>query len=134
MGAWATGVFDNDDAGDWVWELEDAIGLTVLHTAFASMSSQSDYLEAPDCSIALAAAEVVAALSGHPAQALPNLVSSFVERNNSPPSSNLIATALNAVERIRSGSELRELWDASGHSSEWLNAVADLEARLAKSK
>jgi len=133
MGAWATGVFDNDDAGDWIWDLEDALGHTVLDTAFASISSQSDYLEAPDCSIALAAAEVVAALIGHPAQALPNVVSSFVERNHSPPSSNLIATALNAVERIRSGSELRELWDASGNSDEWLNTVADLEVRLAQS-
>ena len=23
MGAWGTGAFENDEAGDWVWELED---------------------------------------------------------------------------------------------------------------
>lgn len=30
MGAWGHGPFDNDDAGDWVWELEESEDFSVV--------------------------------------------------------------------------------------------------------
>lgn len=38
--------------------------------------------------------------------------------------------AFKAVERIKSDSELKELWDESENPEEWYSAVGDLEVRL----
>ena len=67
MGAWGIGTFENDDAGDWVDRLEESEGLTLLTETLAPAADPSGYLEAPTCTEALAAAEVVAALAGRPA-------------------------------------------------------------------
>ena len=72
MGAWGVGHFDNDDAGDWVWELEDTGTASPVTAAFAAVEAEANYLEAPDACIALAAAEVVAAWAGNPAAETPD--------------------------------------------------------------
>ena len=130
MGAWAVGSFDNDDAGDWIWELAEA-DISVLEKAFSRVSDCDDYLEAPDCSIGVAAAEVVAALRKRPAAKLPDEVVAFVTRIGKPPSGELVSSALSALKRIRTKSELQELWDESDGCAEWHQAVAELESRLA---
>ena len=52
MGAWGVGHFDNDDAGDWVWELEDTGTASPVTAAFAAVEAEANYLEAPDACIA----------------------------------------------------------------------------------
>lgn len=63
MGAWGVQAFENDDAMDFAADLVDADSLDVVATSFEAIVP-GEYLEAPDCCIALAAAEVVAALRG----------------------------------------------------------------------
>lgn len=130
MGAWAAGSFDNDDAGDWVWELPDAEDISVLEEAFSRVIECDGYLEAPDCSVAIAAAEVVAALRQRPGNELPEQIGAFVSRIASPPSPALVALALRALERVKRKSELQELWDESDSRAEWHQAVTELEGRL----
>ncbi len=65
MGAWEVGNFGNDDASDWVDDLEDASGTKLLIQAFAAVE-KTDYAESPDCCVALAAAETIATTNGHP--------------------------------------------------------------------
>ena len=63
MGAWGTGPFDDDNASDWVWELQEADDWRVVEQALrgAADVDATTYLEAPDGQIAWAAAAVVAA-------------------------------------------------------------------------
>lgn len=130
MGAWAAGSFDNDDAGDWVCELPDAEDTSVLEEAFSRIIECDGYLEAPDCSVAIAAAEVVAALRQRAGVEPPEQVGAFVSRIASLPSPALVALALRALERVKTKSELQELWDESDSRSEWQQAVTELEGRL----
>jgi hypothetical protein len=131
MGAWGAGSFENDDAGDWVWELEDAADTAILDEAFSQVTDRGEEcLEAPDCSVAIAAAEVVAALRGRRAAELPDEATAYVARIGVPPSPGLIASALAALERVKTQSELQELWEESDSADEWRQALADLEARL----
>ena len=74
MGAWGIGHFDNDEAGDWVWELEEAKSLAPVASAFDEVDASLDYLDAGIGCIALAAAETVAAVIGKPAEDLPESV------------------------------------------------------------
>ena len=106
-------------------------GVPSLAVARASRVTDADgYLEAPDCSIGIAAAEVVAALRQRPATKPPDEVVAFVTRIGAPPSPALVSSALRALERIKTKSELQELWDESDSRAEWHQAVAELEGRL----
>jgi hypothetical protein len=129
MGAWGCGNWENDDAGDWVYKLEESTGTDVVKQTLSKITAQADYLESPDCCEALAAAEVVAALKGAPGKDLPEEVQKWVSRNKFSPE--LLTLAVQAVTRIKSDSELKELWEESESTSDWLKAVNDLEARLA---
>jgi Domain of unknown function (DUF4259) len=62
MGAWGHGSFENDDAADWVHEFE-LQGASAVVPAQESVSKipEDEYLEAPEASVAIAAAEIVAA-------------------------------------------------------------------------
>jgi hypothetical protein len=130
MGAWAVGSFDNDDASDWVWELAEAEGTSILEEVFSLINDSEDYVDAPDCCIGIAAAEVVAALRQQPAVGLPDEVSAFVTRIASPPPAELVASALSVLGRIRTNSELLDLWDESDSRDEWHEAIKALESRL----
>ena len=129
MGAWGHGSFDNDDAGDWVWELEGAADFEVVETALAAVVSERDYLEAPTCSEALAAAEIVAAALGRPVDGLPEEAAAWVAQHRDVPPG-VIALAQQAVTRIADQSELRELWEETEHFADWQGALADLAARI----
>ena len=52
--------------------------------AFEAVLEAADYIEAPDASAALAAAEVVAALLGRPAVELPDAVAAWVAGKKPP--------------------------------------------------
>ena len=69
------------------------------------------YLEEPAASEALAAAEVVAAMRGHPGEAVANRpeVGMWAQEHFGWLQSDLVWDALAAVNRIRSSSELRDL-------------------------
>lgn len=130
MGAWSEGNFDNDDASDWMWELESADDVSVLEEAFAAINQSPEHLETPDCSVAVAAAEVVAALREHPSSKLPDEAHAYVARVGKPPSRALVAAALAALKRIKTKSELQELWDKTPNRAKWHAAIEELEGRL----
>ena len=132
MGAWGAGVFDNDDASDWVWELEDDSDGQVLIEALSEIvdTPVDEQPEAPECSNALAAAEVVAsARAAVSTSHLPTEASVWIQANRTLVTPALVALASGAVERIAIDSELKDLWDEAGDDT-WAGIVADLQSRL----
>jgi len=127
MGAWGAGNFENDDALDWLAVLQ-AEGLPAAGAAIQDvLTLADDYLEAPTCCAALAAAEVIAALRGRPASRLPDELVEWLDRVSGDPGEELTTNARNAVDAIRRSSELRELWE---DDEEWKQEVDGLYARL----
>lgn len=132
MGAWGIGSFENDDALDWVAGLVDSDGPEVISEAFASvLVNPGDYLEAPDCSIGLAAAEVVAALNGRPSADLPDEVKDWAGERLGMANPDLVSNARQVIAAVTMGSELKELWEESDDYAVWQECVADLSRRLA---
>ncbi len=133
MGTWGVLAFDNDDANDWEFGLEDVENLSLVESALSSVEQAAGYLEAPVASEALAACEVLARLLGHPGyhNAYTETVDRWVSAHPGTPPAPLLARASAVIRRILADeSELRELWDDSQLASEWRSAVADLESRL----
>ena len=130
MGAWDVGSFDNDEAMDWVTQLDEIYDLEILKETFIPIIKSLKYLETPECESGLACAEVIAALNKKPLAKLPSEVTHFVSRIGIMPSAELLETALTAVEHIKTKSELRELWNDSPDCSRWLADIENLQKRL----
>ena len=54
MGAWGVGVFENDTASDWIYELEKSSGDSLLRATLSQALEPADYLDADIGSNALA--------------------------------------------------------------------------------
>ena len=134
MGAWGSGSFENDDASDWIADFCDDPNKELISDALSTVAEMEadEYLEAPDCSVGLAAAEVIAAMKGSPNPEMPDDAKECVSKLKIKADPGMVALALKAVERIKTDSELKELWDESENQSEWYSAVADLETRIKK--
>ncbi len=80
MGVWGAKSFENDDALDWVADLDEANDIEPVTKALNYIvNGDSDYLEIPECSVAVAAAEIVAALRGFPVSDPPDEVQDWIE-------------------------------------------------------
>lgn len=126
MGTWGPGAFENDAALDWLIELASAENTWPLEAALQAVVDQEEYLDSRLCQPALAAAEVVASMAGSPADRLHEVVFDYVQRMQRRPDQRLVKLALDALSRIKSDSELKELHP----DTEWLKTVHVLERRL----
>lgn len=132
MGAWATDSFANDDALDWLLDFVESPTIEMLRGTLehiTTMDADED-LEAPDCSEAVAAAEIVAALNGKPSAKLPDDLRDWLQTDHGLKAQSLTHTAADAMKRIMQSSELQELWDDSDSSAGWLDEMAGLIRRL----
>jgi len=128
MGAWGSGPFENDDALDAVGELVDGtFELDDLREAL-----ESDYLEAPEGSVALALVEIALAALGRtdPAAELDEVDIRLVATQFDDAAYELI---LRAADRALdpTASELFELWEEAGEDelAEWRStAVASISS------
>lgn len=132
MGAWGADSFDNDDAADWISDFCDSPDQAQIVDTLSTVAQMDadQYLEAPDCSVGIAAAEVVAYLKGAPNATLSDETKSCLSRLNLKADQNLVALALSAMDRIKTNSELKELWEESDSAAEWYQAMNDLDARI----
>jgi len=119
--------FENDDALDWLDELEGG-GAEVVRQALSKAGDR--YVEAPDGALALAAAEVVSASQGNPLGELPENVADWVTAHGAAITPEDVEMALEAVERVvGERSELAELWEESDEPG-WRESLDDLMERL----
>jgi hypothetical protein len=127
MGAWGYLPFENDDALDWLDELE-AGGADVVRRAL--VKAGDGYVEAPEGSVAIAAAEITSACQGNPPGELPENVATWVTAHGAELGAEEVELALEAVGRVAGEeSELAELWD-DADEPEWRESIEDLSERL----
>jgi hypothetical protein len=129
VGAWGTGSFENDDAADWVAGL-DAITPEELTRILGRAADDPEYLEGPAASVAVAAAEVVAALNGASADGAPGKIRDWVGKHPQAFTAELQAVAIRAVERVRRNSELKDLWMEADGLNDWIAALRELQGKL----
>jgi hypothetical protein len=135
MSVWGADAFSNDDAADFLVEVESSRNCwdTVRQALLAGLSRASEQQGAR----ALAAAEFVATAKGsHIASIAEDLVA--IARTASPPLvDDLTALARRSVVAVRTSSDWRDYWaeedrrsPQDGWLSEWLAATDDLLSRL----
>jgi Domain of unknown function (DUF4259) len=134
MGAWGTGLFENDEALDFAGDVVERGGLTLVENVLEELLDMGDeYVEAPEAEQALVAAEIVAALAGRPAAEYPDELTEWLDGLDAVPDSALVDTARRAVQRVLTPPcELLELWEEAGEDDygEWRVGVEAIAARL----
>ncbi len=133
MPGWGTGSFENEDAQNFLARI-GSLGSDDLRQILSRAADQ-DYLEAPESSTTVAAAEVVAAhvamaKEENPSPATPHQIIDWISKNRVDDSPELVDVACRAVVRVRTNSELKDLWLEAEGLNEWSAALRDLEARL----
>lgn len=131
-GVWESGSFDNDDALDWAGQCVRSTGAAFISKTLDGAQIDK-YLEAPECSAAIAAAEVVAASKGKANMSLPKELFAWLERQQRAEIAKLAPLAAKSVTRILNGpkSELLELWSENKKEfPTWQRNMQDLIARL----
>ena len=126
MGAWGIKNFENDEACDWVYELEKSKDKSVVNDALDNIIGNSEYVESPDCIEALAAAEIVLAglssdFSGITEEAAvwikkkPGLFKKPIAFDSSD-----AKKSIEVIKKVITTSELKELWEETEDFDEWL--------------
>jgi|SRR5262245_15364262 len=134
MGAWGSGIFENDTASDWALTLEESTDPSLIADTLKSvLEIGGQYLEAPIAEEGLAAAEAVARMNGQwgTRDAYTEPMDRWIARYNQPPSGELVRNAIAVIDRVLSQpSELLELWTEVDECRSWSASLADLRARL----
>ena len=125
MGTWNAGSFGNDTALDFVSRLK---GIQNLERAFDTLGPNENWIESDTACEAVAAADIVAAMIDRPASDLPQEIASKLASFGTA-DSKLIASAIEAIGKVRKNSELADLW-AESPDEGWANEIANLLARL----
>lgn len=131
MGCWGTGTFENASAQAWAGALEERHGLDAVSQVLCAPRN-GEFISADEAAASLAAAEVVAALLGHPSGELPVRVARWVSENRGLDARPYRDMAMNHARAILAGHcELRDRWaaDESGYPF-WKATVEALIARL----
>ena len=134
VGVWGAASFENDPSGDWFLLVEEAVDPgEVIASALDSAVGESEYLGLDESCEAIAAAELSASCAGHAPDRLPDRVRYWVDIHPHQPHDSEIDQALQAVQRVRTESELRDYWDANVEGDRWLHELDDLITRLEQS-
>jgi hypothetical protein len=133
MPGWGTGSFENEDAQSFLARL-NSMGIDDLRQML-TRAADHDYLEAPQSGEVVATAEVVAALvaatSGETsAPAIPPQIVDWIKKHDAAIPPDLVDLAHRAVEKVRTNSELKDLWLEAEGLNEWSAALRDLKERL----
>lgn len=125
MGAWGAGPFENDDALDFVPEIN---ALEVIEKELR-LHDAGNEIEADHASRIIVAGECVAAMRGHPCVGFPEELGARIETFGAP-NDDLFDNARDAVSLVISNSELSDLWAESDDRAAFNRATGDLIHRL----
>ena len=137
----ADGFFSLDDAMEFVGLLlsrnlkPDHLYHTIATVAGIAEKEDADFgPDSYDAARALAAIEMVAAANGHPSTDLPHSARQWLQKNtplrfriNEEQRTGLCKQA---IQQIRSNSELRDVWEEEGTWDLWRSQLEDLGRRV----
>lgn len=128
--------FASDDALDWIERLDAADGIGPVTRELRAVVDASDpRLTAARAEIALAAAELVAAVGGQPHPHLPDAarrwVGAVADAQSSPLDLEALIDATRALDYVVTTSQLAEAWSQRSDAAAWRAAQDDLRMRLA---
>lgn len=131
MGAWGTGIFDDDAAYDWTEELQRE-PLTFMRRAFETALRQ-DYVGIDEShAVTVAAAHMDAILHRTPYRHDDqDAFDAWLAVHATLAVGDLKKLAVEALDQLLNGSELDDEWSGAPQYAEWRRTLTTLRSRLA---
>jgi hypothetical protein len=130
MADWGTGIYENDDVMDWVYDLLDSGNLKTLKYALDIIDQDPVTLEeVSDCRIALAAADLIASLDGDINPNLPEEAEDWITMMDRSAVS-LRSLAEDVVSSILDQSALKTFMQKKDLLDDWIPIIKGLLKRL----
>lgn len=131
MGAWGVRSLENDEALDWIGELEAAPDGAAVVEALTAVLLDGNFVDAPDGVVAVVAAELVAAGIGRPVSGTDGArIAALATRIAGLDHEVDLARRALACVADPARSALYERWHESDTGSAWDATTADLRERL----
>jgi hypothetical protein len=133
MGAWGFRSFENDEALDWVAELEESPSLTPVRRALRRARwNFTGFGISGTAECGIAAAEVVAAMRGRPAADLPEGLREWTSRTpvDSRTLKGLVSRAKYVCKKVVKDKAIRSRFFEEKDVAEWQAVVHELILRL----
>jgi hypothetical protein len=141
MAAWGYRNFENDAASDYAWDVKESDSgvLKVIRTIIEFPHTPPTEDKAEEV---LAAIEYLAAGKGNPSEDITPEASAFVSANLlqfkqylvpgfSDPGVNIVELSVQAINKVRTGSELSDVWKRDEDDIQpWHEVLDDLEKRI----
>jgi hypothetical protein len=118
MGAWGLAAFENDDAGDFLYEIEEAGSWAPAVQAMQKVILTFGYLEAPESQRGLAAATLIAAARSRSEVPVSEDAADLLDILPPPPPLSAWLARL-TIGRVLNRSELQELWAEGSELEDW---------------
>lgn len=132
MGAWGTGHFENDEASDFLYEVEESKNFDLLEAKINEVL-ESKAEDAHSACEAVAASAILAAVQTGNAAGLPDDAAAWVKTLSQAPPIALLEQAARVLEMILSSdeSELRQLWEENEEDfPDWRTSIEVLLGAL----
>lgn len=130
MGAWGYGNLENDTVLDWVADLLETEDTSLITESIEMVLDDSAYLDADTATIAIGAIEILAALHDKPgAEEYDEELAEWIGEHKGQ-GTNLLRQARDALDKILSDSELKDLWEESDDFENWVTTINALKNRL----
>ena len=134
MGAWNISNFDNDTAGDWLYEFEENPSIVFLEKTIDSVFKE-EYIDSDIALEALAAIEVITLIKGdskekrEELEALENINFEVLGNEINATLYNKSIKCCNLILN-EENSELYDLWEESDSLDDWKDVILDLKQRI----
>lgn len=134
MSTWGFSNFENDTVAGFINDL-NINGYGLIEVVLKRVIEENEPTVS-ECEEALIAAELVAAAMGKPSDEITEIASEWVGENLPPGSAARAAVAAfsepaaDAIDRVVTDSELKELWQDHEAFSDWFNEQIELQNRL----
>jgi hypothetical protein len=131
MGAWGIGNFENDSAGDWLYEFGENPTKVFLEKTLDTVFKE-EYLDSDIASEALATIEAITLIMGNSKEDKEELENVDFDTLKSSFDTALYDKSIKCLNRIleKNNNELYELWEESESFEDWKNVVLDLKNRV----
>lgn len=131
MGTFGINNFDNDGVYDWLILFSQEPNLSKIELTLNEVIQTKEYLEVDGCYFGIASCELIAKLNGKMSPSFPEDFK-YLNIDISQDELSLLKTkAIKCLDRIKSHSELKELWmDDKENYPKWVQVINELESRL----
>lgn len=132
MGTWGITTFEDDEALDWLSELDSIDDASLLEESIQPDEYDMTFLDAGEAARILCAAEIIAGIVAFPSVYLPEEAKDWIRAHKDLNVSSLVPLATTMIDRVLSDeSELNELWQENEEDyPKWKKMLLDLKKRL----